>query len=423
MSIYDSLLASSQHGYDTINQNAMAQANMPTFADKFLAGLRGGQDQAYKQQMGMSQLQMNMAYKQAQEQRMREQSEMALLERQNQFLGTMSNQLEPSQYDSYVRGAQKLGIDPGLVPQQQFTQAREMEPAFPEGSLSEGGEVTSTPSEPVPFSGYGAKRGLELMKLTQNDQKAKEANALKIKIAASKPSQMENVGKLLTFAHENNIPIDHPIIQAQLEKYRHIQEPPPMGSPVSAVSTATGQPVLLQPNKSGGVREVEGYTPTPKTGPGARKPVNPDQLLALIDEAKQWVPKSSSGAIETGTTIGVSRGLGVSTEASQANARLKTISGWMTSNVPRMEGPQSDRDVQVYQEMAAKVADTTYPIGDRMAALDTCKAIMEKYAHLNPKPGTDPKAIYSGKTMGKEKFNRLSPTAQTAFTSGGGSVK
>ena len=71
MSIYDTLLGTVGQGYAQANQNAMAQAQMPTFADRFLAGLRQNTEDEYKRKMGEGSLAMNQAYKLAQEQHMR----------------------------------------------------------------------------------------------------------------------------------------------------------------------------------------------------------------------------------------------------------------------------------------------------------------------------------------------------------------
>jgi len=57
MSIYDSLLNTVGQGYQTANQNAMTQATMPNFADKFLAGLKSGQQAGMQQQMHGAQMQ------------------------------------------------------------------------------------------------------------------------------------------------------------------------------------------------------------------------------------------------------------------------------------------------------------------------------------------------------------------------------
>ena len=57
MGLYDSLLQATGQGYGTANQNAMQIAQMPTFADKFLAGLRTGQQAGMAQQMQLANMQ------------------------------------------------------------------------------------------------------------------------------------------------------------------------------------------------------------------------------------------------------------------------------------------------------------------------------------------------------------------------------
>ncbi len=63
--------------------------------------------------------------------------------------------------------------------------------------------------------------------------------------------------------------------------------------------------------------------------------------------------------------------------------QLEALSGWMVSNVPRMEGPQSNMDVLNYTTMAGRVGDRTLPIEARKAALRTVIELQDKYAELN----------------------------------------
>lgn len=94
---------------------------------------------------------------------------------------------------------------------------------------------------------------------------------------------------------------------------------------------------------------------------------------------------------------------GKSTEGAELGQQLKVLSGWLTSNVPRMEGPQSDRDVLQYKEMAALVGDDSIPVARRLAAANELKSMQQKYAKLNGwtgKPegswGDEPKANATG---------------------------
>lgn len=68
--------------------------------------------------------------------------------------------------------------------------------------------------------------------------------------------------------------------------------------------------------------------------------------------------------------------------AAQAD-QLKAIGGQLVAKMPRMEGPQSDRDVQLYTQMAGQIGDATIPISRRLAALQTVKSIVQKYEPMN----------------------------------------
>jgi hypothetical protein len=82
-----------------------------------------------------------------------------------------------------------------------------------------------------------------------------------------------------------------------------------------------------------------------------------------------------------------------------------------------MEGPQSNADVQLYREMAAKVGDRTVPAVERQAALRTLKGLQEKYreqnqqklegAPANPSPAPTP----SPSTDRKSQPSRALPSA------------
>jgi hypothetical protein len=76
------------------------------------------------------------------------------------------------------------------------------------------------------------------------------------------------------------------------------------------------------------------------TGSGAGK---------LVDQAAAFVGKSTAGA--------------------EGAAKLKVLAGRLTSSVPRMQGPQSDRDVKLYQEMAGQVGNEDLPLSVRRASL------------------------------------------------------
>lgn len=170
------------------------------------------------------------------------------------------------------------------------------------------------------------------------------------------------------------------------------------GQPVSAVDPQTGQPVLVQFSKDG----------TPKVAPFApynansaeaarKKEVGARTAIDLLDEAEQWVGKA------TGSQLGALRDnagrvVGASTEASEAAARLSALQGALMMAQPRMEGPQSNLDVKLYEAMAGKIGDPTVPAGEKRAAMGTIRNLHQKYTNggqqsaLQPAPAAAPPA-------------------------------
>ena len=108
-----------------------------------------------------------------------------------------------------------------------------------------------------------------------------------------------------------------------------------------------------------------------------------DQLLANVSQAEQLLKLDPTGS-GIGAAMDVAgRMVGLSSSSAKVATQLETLSGWMVANVPRMEGPQSNFDVQNYQTMAAKIGDRTTPVGERKAALKTMKELQLKYKALN----------------------------------------
>lgn len=106
------------------------------------------------------------------------------------------------------------------------------------------------------------------------------------------------------------------------------------------------------------------------------------QMASAIPEARQLLQKATGSGI--GSLYDKAAGfVGSTPQGAKEATQLRTLSGWMTSNVPRMEGPQSDRDTQLYRDMAAMVGDDKVPRDQRLAALDTLEKLQDKYRHLN----------------------------------------
>lgn len=132
-----------------------------------------------------------------------------------------------------------------------------------------------------------------------------------------------------------------------------------------------------------------------------------DQLRAGINEARSLLKKDPTGSyLGAGVDLGA-RVFGGSTEGGRLASQLESVAGWLVSNVPRMEGPQSNVDVENYKTMAGRVGDRTLPVSERLAALDAVERLQDSYAHLNgggPRkppqaPASAPVLRWNDKTM------------------------
>lgn len=107
--------------------------------------------------------------------------------------------------------------------------------------------------------------------------------------------------------------------------------------------------------------------------------VNADRTLNLLAEAERLIP-ISTGSMAGSVADQAAAAGGYATQGGQAIAQLRTIAGQLTASMPRMEGPQSDKDVQMYRDMAGDLANPNVPRETRMAALRTIRNLQQKYA-------------------------------------------
>lgn len=106
--------------------------------------------------------------------------------------------------------------------------------------------------------------------------------------------------------------------------------------------------------------------------------------LDLLDDAQAILNSGATGSLIGAGADRLAGAFGRSTQGAQATAALQTIAGQLTSKMPRMEGPQSDRDVQLYKQMAGDLANDTLPVQTRLAALEQIRSLNRKYANRQP---------------------------------------
>lgn len=132
----------------------------------------------------------------------------------------------------------------------------------------------------------------------------------------------------------------------------------------------------------------DGQWITPPTGmqPGeAREVTSPTaakdakEALNLIEQASKLIPKA------TGSYLGnlldtAAQAVGVGTGGAQATAQLQALEGILVSKMPKMSGPQSDKDVALYRQMAGNIGNPNVPPSIKQEALKTIKEIQMRYA-------------------------------------------
>lgn len=165
------------------------------------------------------------------------------------------------------------------------------------------------------------------------------------------------------------------------------------GSPVAGID-AQGRQVFVQPSKDGspamvmpGIRPPKSAAEERAEAEQATRARQGQQMTEALGAAESILKGGKATASGIGNVLDAgARAVGVTTPGAQDSARLQALSGWLVANVPRMEGPQSNFDVQNYTTMAGKVGDPTVPIKERLAALETVRSLQRRYAAINGVP-------------------------------------
>lgn len=183
----------------------------------------------------------------------------------------------------------------------------------------------------------------------------------------------------------------------------------------------------LEFDMAGGKDAVNGAKPQFKDGnwvmppkamkPGTSIPAVPSatikdarEALAIIEQAKEVIPKATGSYFGSGIDQGL-RVFGLSTQGDLATGQLQALEGALVAKMPKMSGPQSDKDVALYRQMAGVIGDPTIPQERKLAALQTVEEIQRRYAGLPitpPKLGGQPIAPPKMGALGSGAFKILS---------------
>lgn len=123
-------------------------------------------------------------------------------------------------------------------------------------------------------------------------------------------------------------------------------------------------------------------------------------LGQTVEEAER-ILKGVGGNVPTGSAVGnlldtAAGAFGITTSGAKEADRLKVLGGALVSKMPRMQGPQSDKDVLLYKQMAGQIGDPTIPRERRLSALEEVKRLYAKYENLQPQSPQQPNAGVSG---------------------------
>jgi hypothetical protein len=134
------------------------------------------------------------------------------------------------------------------------------------------------------------------------------------------------------------------------------------------------------------------YAPTKESPQGGFVPVagivkpadkqkitDANDVLSILDQAEPLI-KTATGSYGGVAVDQAARLFGSSTAGSQDAAKLKALEGNLVSKMPKMSGPQSDKDVAMYRQMAGQIGDPTVPVADKQAAIETIKEIAARNA-------------------------------------------
>lgn len=113
---------------------------------------------------------------------------------------------------------------------------------------------------------------------------------------------------------------------------------------------------------------------------GDKKAANARGVIDLLADAEALIDRSTAGAIDTAKDAALGR-LNISTPGQQAIAELQIIQSSLIQNMPRMEGPQSDKDVELYRQAAGQIANPLLPREVRKTAVRRIITLNQKYAN------------------------------------------
>ncbi len=172
-------------------------------------------------------------------------------------------------------------------------------------------------------------------------------------------------------------------------RQREMAELTRQGQRTQIINDPMNGPLLID-RATGFARPAIGQDGQPIRGEQTIKREKQAQGLVKVIESAETLLDGATGSYLGAGYDKSAQFFGKATDGAQNIAQLKVLEGSIMMNQPRMEGPQSDKDVALYRQLAGQIGDPTVPAALKKAALQSIKEINQRYAGGPEKPNTPP---------------------------------
>jgi hypothetical protein len=161
--------------------------------------------------------------------------------------------------------------------------------------------------------------------------------------------------------------------------------------PVQAVPTAQERPAGVTPKEWAGIQAKQAEAQLEKTK-------SAKTVVGLLTGVEDLIDQAHGGFF--GNVYGGAKAaLSMSDAANSADSQLNVIAGALTSQMPKMSGPQSDKDVLLYRQMAGDIGNPNISAEAKKAAVETVRGIQNAYINGFSETGYLPKGRASAGTI------------------------
>lgn len=151
---------------------------------------------------------------------------------------------------------------------------------------------------------------------------------------------------------------------------------PTIQDPLSSLQSEAAAAAALAAEKARG--GAVGTATGEATGGQIKKAVGAQGVLDTLNIADPLIDVAT-GSLSGAAADKVAAFFGKALDGAKATAQLKILQTNLVLNMPRMEGPQSNFDAQMYVEAAGSIGDPTVPREMKKAAVQTIRQLQQKY--------------------------------------------